>query len=245
MKQILCLDFQDDCIECQIYHRDGTLVEVKNFKIGEYLGDYLKNTFLNYEIIEIGVYGNYDDKIIEELENYYNINVSRTLIKVLKELADGILSDVDNALYIDVRKHIKAKVVINHSIYRGYNNMAGSFEKMISKDKKGHIRTFDELASISMMENKMNIIDEGDWDINRILEEANNKNEKCLSVVDEFFSELTIGLYNMIQCFDPEVIIIDGDFTNNDFFIKKLKKNLDKIYQIENISTKMPKIELL
>ena len=57
--------------------------------------------------------------------------------------------------------------------------------------------------------------------------EANKKNKEIKIVIDEFIDNLSIGISNLINIFEPEAIGIGGSFVYfEELILEKLKENI-------------------
>ena len=61
------------------------------------------------------------------------------------------------------------------------------------------------------------------------MEILNNKTEKSNKILNEYIENLSIGLTNLINIFEPEAISIGGSFSYyEEVFLEKLQKELTK-----------------
>ena len=70
-------------------------------------------------------------------------------------------------------------------------------------------------------------------------------NEKVKEVVDQFIEDLSTGICNLIDMFEPEIVVLGGSFSyyeGNPVYDRLLEKIKDKNSRFNSMA--MPKIEL-
>lgn len=96
--------------------------------------------------------------------------------------------------------------------------------------KKG---CFEKYASMKTLKNNLrkelkldeNIAGEQLFNIVR----KEEKNKKIQNVINEFIEYLSIGISNIINIFEPEVVVIGGSFVYvSDILLDKLKRNINE-----------------
>ncbi len=48
----------------------------------------------------------------------------------------------------------------------------------------------------------------------------------ALKLTDQFLTDLSVGLINLISCFDPELVLIGGGISANPYFWERLQARL-------------------
>lgn len=107
---------------------------------------------------------------------------------------------------------------------------------------------FETYASIKALKNKVaEVLDiDNDFSGQYMREELLDlNNPKIKEVVDQFIEDLSVGICNLIDIFEPEIITLGGSFSyyeNNPVYEKLLKKIKEKTSRYNTSS--IPQIEL-
>lgn len=154
----------------------------------------------------------------------------------------GNAQNMDNYLCIVLGTGVGGGIVINGQVYSGAHGMAGEFGWMVidSIPKEGDIEkvSINQRAAVvggliqiynDTLE-KNNRQNEKVDDARAIFDRANNGEIIALSVLDDYFTDLSICLINLISCFDPEAILVGGGISANEQFNKMLQ---DKLLEME------------
>lgn len=136
-----------------------------------------------------------------------------------------------NYILVTIGTGIGAGIILNGALYTGSSGTAGEIGHMvIEKDglscKCGRKGCFEKYASISALKEMM-----GGEDLEEIFYLA-EKNQKLQNVLEIYLDRLSDGLANVINMYDPEMIVLGGGLSEfQDAFLYKLKsKIISKIY---------------
>lgn len=162
----------------------------------------------------------------------------------------GVNGDIKNLVRIDINTGIGSGVVVDRKIFTGSFGLAGeighvSIDMNGPRCKCGNRGCLEVLASIpalcqrvifAMMSGRETVI-KGmvDNDYNRIDIEVVKKaldigDELAVEVVDEIASKLAFGINNVINIFNPQVVVIGGKIKAlGDYLVYKIKERLDII----------------
>lgn len=201
----------------------------------------------NNKIIKCDKYEIYDWDLAKELEEFYKIDVTvenDAICAARGELLFGSLKETSKSVFICLGTGIGGANIINDSIMPAeYGHMTikengklcncknkGCFEMYASMRafKTGMIELFglkDDISSEELL---------------TILKNQKD-NIKLNMYIDEYISNLSVGIRNIANIMNPEKICIGGSFVYfKDIVYTRLVKNLEKMnYQFE-----MPKIVL-
>lgn len=168
----------------------------------------------------------------------------------------GIGKDVKNLIFIDINDGIGAGIILNGEIYTGSNGLAGEIGHMTidmngSKCKCGNRGCLEMFASIPAISQKIifgmmsgwntkiqGIIgfDYGKINADIIRLGIDDKDELVIQVIDETAQKLAYGINNIINFFNPEVIVIGGEIVKlGEVFLDKIKLYLNNIAFKPNI----------
>lgn len=133
-------------------------------------------------------------------------------------------------------------IVINNQIYRGGHGIAGEFgwvlnhginkvgeleevsQNFKSATVMGLLRRYNQ-AMESITHNNFSELTEAKAVIDLVV-----ANDQVATIIfDEFLTDLTINLMNLTACFDPEVILIGGGISANDYVMEKIQEKWEEL----------------
>lgn len=133
-------------------------------------------------------------------------------------------------------------IVINNQIYRGGHGIAGEFgwvlnhginkvgeleevsQNFKSATVMGLLRRYNQ-AMESITHNNFSELTEAKAVIDLVV-----ANDQVATIIfDEFLTDLTINLMNLTACFYPEVILIGGGISANDYVVEKIQEKWEEL----------------
>ncbi|MGC8972152.1 MAG: ROK family transcriptional regulator [bacterium] len=199
----------------------------------------------NREVIFSAVLGWRDvsvDKFLKDMDISFFIEDNVRAI-TLGELWYGAGIGKDNLLCIGAGRGISSGIVINGCIYSGPNDRAGEFGHMViekdgEKCKCGNYGCLEPyVSSETIIEKALEGIENNAYttfsprDENRLFEEiiqAGKKGDKfILNIFEEVGEYLGIGIANLINFFNPELIILADELTKaEDLILEPVKRSI-------------------
>ena len=186
--------------------------------------------------------------IVNEINKYYNVPIklrNDAKCAALAEKEYGSLKNYDDALFLSIGTGIGGAAFLGGELlvpkkYEGFEVGHICIKANGRQCNCGRKGCFEKYASMSALKesisksiNKKNISGE---ELKELLE--NNSNKEIEIIVNEFVNDLCLGLANLINIFEPEVIALGGSFVyyENTLF-KKLKEAIKKetLFNNENI----------
>lgn len=170
----------------------------------------------------------------------------------------GVVKDVKNLVFIDINIGIGAGIIMNGDIFRGAYGLAGelghiSIDMNGPKCKCGNRGCLEIMASIpaiaqkiifAIMSGQKTILkDMIGNDLNKINIDSirfaiDNNDRLVTAIIDDIALKLAFGVNNVINLFNPEVIVLGGEIAKlGDVFLNKIKEHLHSIELKPNIST--------
>lgn len=252
----------NDCYIVEKVEKRLLAKEKKDIKtsIESYIIKNVKSLMEKYKISEIGIavpgtiHGTEIIKSVNLNVNNYNLveKIKKEIdlpIKIrndakcaaIAECKIGALKEYKRSIFLTLGTGIGGAVIINGKLLDTGNLPGCEFGHMVIKKdgikcKCGKNGCFEKYASIKALKNNLREalgLDEttrGQELLDMI--RKNKDNEIIQKIVDEYIEDLSIGLSNLIDIFEPEAIGIGGSFVYfSDVLLERLKKNIqDKKY---------------
>ena len=234
-------------IEDYIVENTNNLIE--KYKITE-MGIAIPGTISNGVIVKSVNLGLENYNIVEELKEKINITIKSqndAKCAAIAESKYGCLKEYKRSIFLTLGTGIGGAVIIDGKLLDTGNVPGCEFGHMIIEKngiqcncgKKG---CFERYASMKAFKNNLRKalgVDETTrgqelLDIIRksednTKEQENEKNKEIKIVIDEFIDNLSIGISNLINIFEPEAIGIGGSFVYfEDVLLEKLKANIQE-----------------
>ncbi len=220
---------------------------VKTEDIIQPINKFLKeNTHYNIESIGIGIPGIATNTHIDytcnlplgniEISDYIDTKIPIHISNDANCAAIAEYEIIDkrlfsNYVFVTIGTGIGAGIIINGGLFQGTTMSAGEIGHMIiEKDglkcKCGRNGCFEQYASVTALKRMTNL------DSLKEIFYLDEINEVVQKVFDEYLENLAEGLANVINLFDPEMLVIGGSLSNYGYkYITKLKSKIaEKIY---------------
>ena len=193
-----------------------------------------------------------DFDIVSEINKYFNIKVmlrNDAKCAAIAEKEYGSLKKYDDAVFLTLGTGIGGAVFLNGQLlkpkrYEGFEIGHMVIEKNGRKCNCGNKGCFERYASMKALRRmvktefgKENLTSD---ELKETLTAPKNLS-KSNRIIEEYISDLSIGIGNLINIFEPETISIGGSFANfKDIFLDRLKAKLSEDGRLFN--KKMPNI---
>ena len=154
----------------------------------------------------------------------------------LGEVWKGAAKESNDVLFVVCGTGIGGAIVKNKKIHKGNNLLGGEIGYMVlaAKEENGKkkFKMWSEIGSTGgMVKNFADIksLDEEDVNGKMIFELAQKGDEDAIKVIDEFYFNMALGIYNLQCVYDPEKILIGGAISNREDFLDKINEKIDEI----------------
>ncbi|MDR0299261.1 MAG: ROK family protein [Streptococcaceae bacterium] len=149
----------------------------------------------------------------------------------IAEKWQGAAQETANYLVMVLGTGVGGGIVINHELYRGTHGLAGEFGWSLTNgitaagDLEDISQNFQSSVVLGLInnynkaENKKEI-----EDAKVIVDLVKSGDRVATAVFEEFLTNIAVNLLNLTAYFDPEVILIGGGISANDFFMEKLQE---------------------
>lgn len=138
--------------------------------------------------------------------------------------------NAQNLIGISVHSGIGVGIIINGKLFTGRNGNAGEFGHTIVEahgrkcpcGNQGCLEQYtSERAILNDYAKALNI---NSTSIDKLIADYNNGDEIAISMINRFVSYIAVGINNLINTFNPEVVIINSGFT---IYIPDLIERID------------------
>jgi len=151
----------------------------------------------------------------------------------LAETWSGAALGAKNVLFVVVGTGVGGAIVLNGKIHSGAHLYGGEFGFMyLDYDGKPNQQTLSGLGTAVCMAGRYCErigVPHGTHSGKEVFELAKQGDEIAMEEVENFYKYLSIGLFNLQTCFDPEVIVIGGGISANNEIITNLETRVNDL----------------
>ncbi len=143
----------------------------------------------------------------------------------------GNAVDNKNFVCITIGTGIGGGIFINNQLYRGNRGMAGEFginilEYNILKSDKIECKSFSSLGSTYNLIDRVNKLKNEKLDGKQVFELVENGDYEVQKLIEDFYFNLAIGIYNIVYSFAPEKVLIGGGLSAREDLIPNIENKL-------------------
>ncbi len=137
-------------------------------------------------------------------------------------------SKAHNFVFIAYGTGIGGAIIINNEVLTGHNFFAGGIGQMriFDKDTNEYCQ-YEDIASTKYLVKKANKINSQITNGRQIFEHIDD--EQILETINQWVSNIVIGLINITYLIDPEYIVLGGGIMENEFIFSKVLKKYESI----------------
>lgn len=164
-----------------------------------------------------------------EIKNKFNLPVAIENDAICAALAEIFYGKVDKnyLAFLIIGSGIGGSITKNGKIIKGKSLEAGEFGYMLLKNEDGNFDNFSKLATLPNIRRKMIKkygIDESTY---LIFDKYMQKKEPYFTEVDQMFTYLAMGIYNIFYTVNPEKIYLGGAISSDERFVREIKNKLN------------------
>lgn len=164
-----------------------------------------------------------------EIKNKFNLPVAIENDANCAALAEIFYGKVDKnyLAFLIIGSGIGGSITKNGKIIKGKSLEAGEFGYMLLKNEEGNFDNFSKLATLPNIRRKMIKkygIDESTY---LIFDKYMQKKEPYFTEVDQMFTYLAMGIYNIFYTVNPEKIYLGGAISSDERFVREIKNKLN------------------
>lgn len=244
-KRITSVEKKNIKLSIESYIIENVEKFIKEYKVTG-IGIAIPGTLYNNKILKsvnLGIKSEYD--MVQKLNKKIKIPITiknDAKCAALAENKKGVLKTFNRSVFLTLGTGIGGAVIINGNLLDTGKFSGCEFGHMvIEKDGKlckcGNFGCFEAYSSMKVLKNNLRKelgLDEKTRGEELLSMIRNNKNdnsnyEKIESTIEEFIEYLGIGISNLINIFEPEVIGIGGSFVFfEDVLLERLKNYIQK-----------------
>lgn len=218
--------------------------------------DYKTNHVISSTVVPLDRDNHFYKQLTERYPAVPIILENESCLCAYAEKEYGLEEDTGNLVFIDVNVGIGSGIIIGGKVYRGSFGLAGeighiSIDMNGPRCKCGNRGCLEIMASVpAIVQSVMFALMSGrdtsinsmvNHDLNRIdadiVRKAAEENDTlALEVMDIIAMRLAFGINNVINLFNPQVVVIGGEIMKlGDVFLQKIKECLETIALKPNI----------
>ncbi|ASZ08082.1 MULTISPECIES: ROK family protein [Enterococcus] len=153
----------------------------------------------------------------------------------------GNAQGLENYLCIVLGTGIGGGIVLNGEVFRGAHGMAGEFGWSIID----HLPAEGDIEEVSwnkraatvgglcyqynLSQKKLDAAAPMILDAREIFQREAEGEVLAINIVEQFLTDLSVGMLNLISFFDPELILFGGGISSNEEFNQRFQKRLEEV----------------
>lgn len=148
----------------------------------------------------------------------------------LAEIFSGTAKDVNDMLFVVCGTGIGGAIVKDKKIHYGKHLYGGEFGFMILKFEDGEPISFSQCGStMSFVKKVRKHYNDETWDGLRVFKAAEEGDKFCQDVIDTFYFNMALGIFNLQHVYDPEMILLGGSISDREDFIDRVNEKIEEI----------------
>lgn len=159
----------------------------------------------------------------------------------------GAGKDSDHFCTLVIGSGIGGAIVTNQLVQKGYNLHGGEFGYTVADFSSGKPVILSEIASTQALVNRASVaLNQAPEALNgmEVFRRYNSGDEQIVPVVEHWFHNLAIAIYNIQYSIDPERILVGGAVSKQLSFLKKINEKLEQIMSAIPIAQIRPNIQV-
>lgn len=156
------------------------------------------------------------------------------------EIHLGIAGEVKNALFMVIGTGVGGTIISNGQIQPGQHSYGGEFGMMLVDGR----RELSELGSAVHMARKYSALKGQEYTGEEVFKLAEAGEEDALSMTEELYHYLALGIYNMQYTIDPEYIVLGGGITKKPDLLDHIYRKLAEIMNYGQRCPILPKLRV-
>jgi len=155
----------------------------------------------------------------------------------------GLGNDFNHILFVLADAGVGAGMAIHRSIYCGAKNTAGEFSHTIvdmngslcSCGRRGCVNTAASAYAMMAAVREARHADQGE-NVHTIIQQAIQGSSPEREVVDRGLSYLSVGIFNFMQVFDPDIVILGGrTLLSAEYMVRETQERIRKLCQSSEV----------
>ncbi|MBP1046002.1 ROK family protein [Enterococcus sp. BWM-S5] len=166
--------------------------------------------------------------IQQELEALFSVPVTMendANCAALAEVWQGTAKDVEHCLFFVIGTGVGGSVIINRKLFKGQNLFGGEFGYMFLNDSA----SLSDLGSSVKAVRKYNQLTKKSIHGKELFELAEAGDPLAEEITGQFYRAVATGIYNLLVCFDPGLVVLGGGISANQSVVEQIKKQLNRV----------------
>lgn len=163
----------------------------------------------------------------------------------LAEAHLGCARDKSDVAFVVIGSGIGGTLLHQGEILRGAHGYAGEFGfALFAQGELGH-ETYSELAATEALARAVRQAkDDESLTGKDAFDMARAGDDACRGLVDEFYLQNALGIYNLQYIFDPDVAVLGGAVTRQPDFLERLRGGLNRVMSRTDCRYIEPSVQL-
>ncbi|WP_086350955.1 ROK family protein [Candidatus Enterococcus clewellii] len=157
----------------------------------------------------------------------------------LAEVWLGAAKDAEHCLFFVIGTGVGGSVILNRKLFKGQNLFGGEFGYMFLNDSA----SLSDLGSSVKAVKKYNQLTKEDIHGQELFERAEAGDPLADELAEKFYRAVALGIYNLLVCFDPGLIVLGGGVSANKVVLKQIKKHLNRILLERSVTAMTYRLE--
>lgn len=157
----------------------------------------------------------------------------------LAEVWQGAAKDAEHCLFFVIGTGVGGSVIINRKLFKGSNLFGGEFGYMFLNDSA----SLSDLGSSVKAVKKYNLLTKKTIHGKELFELAEAGDPLAEEITEQFYRAVATGIYNLLVCFDPGLVVLGGGISANQTVLNKIKQQLNRILLERSVTDMTYRIE--
>lgn len=157
----------------------------------------------------------------------------------LAEVWLGAAKNAEHCLFFVIGTGVGGSVILNRKLFKGQNLFGGEFGYMFLNDAA----SLSDLGSSVKAVKKYNQLTKENIHGQELFERAEAGDLLAEELTEKFYRAVAMGIYNLLVCFDPGLVVLGGGVSANKVVLKQIKKHLNRILLERSVTAMSYRLE--
>lgn len=143
----------------------------------------------------------------------------------LAEVWKGTAKEAEHCLFFVIGTGVGGSIILNRKLFKGKNLFGGEFGYMFLNDSA----SLSDLGSSVKAVKKYNRLTKKNIHGQELFELAEAGDPLAEEITTHFYRAVALGIYNLLVCFDPGLVVLGGGVSANPIVIGQIREQLNRI----------------